>query len=763
MQERSDPHDSMADQPRRDPKRGPRGHKALLVVAALVVSLVVVVPFFFSRHTLGNSSKEGIKVVQTHDLGNLIPMMEQYDKVLRSGAPYPRWTPEWNKGYGTATFNFYPPFLFYLTTAVHALVTDWVDTVFLISAVSLAASGLAFYFLSRIFFSRLAGSIAALVYMLLPFHQMDLYWRGGITQFVGYVFLPLVLYFSFKLGKEGGARYYAAFGFTHGLYILTHLPVSYIFTYVLVFYALVWSAKTKDFRILLRIAGGIALALLVSAIYWLPAALEGKYAYEWTTQIFPYHSNYITLMPVTDAFLQLIQDIFTFHAIALITVILVLRKIPRPATRRLLATGHDDKAGADAELQTRIWVILGIATIFMTTDLSIYISRLIPKIQLAVPPFRWLAIASLFLALLIAASVDRLHGREVSKPKLLLACRIAVGAAIALNLWLTVHGVMIRALANPTHEVVFSQYGDSGATPKNSTLPHLLPDGAQVVITPEAKASEVIQWLPIHREVAVQLDQPSDVRIKTYNFPGWIAHIDGQRVPISSDNDGVQIISVPSGIHRIETDFVSTPPRTAGSLVSGIGVLLLFGLSFAGRARRLRIAAQEGPEKPPQEEPEKPRTTEPGSIIASATKSRNITPLKALGLIAIVLIIGATVVVITSKQSRPAGSRSQGGGSSDKPAPRSSLGTGSETHLYLSGQESVIVAVDEKALDQIVSALSGRDTAALDALVSSGRAMRVPNNTSVRVLETGSGKTKVRILEGEHVLLDAWVPERWLR
>lgn len=755
MLESSDPDDSMTDQSRHDPKPGPRGHKALLVVAALVVSLVVVVPFFFSRHSLGKSSKEGIKVVQTHDLGNLIPMMEQYDKVLRSGVPYPRWTPEWNKGYGTATFNFYPPFLFYITTAVHAVVTDWVDTVFLISALGLAASGLAFYFLSRIFFSRLACSIAALVYMLLPFHQMDLYWRGGITQFVGYVFLPLVLYFAFKLGKEGGARYYAAFGLTHGLYILTHLPVSYIFTYVLVVYALVWSAKAKDFRILLRIAGGIVLALLLSAIYWLPAALEAKYAYEWTTQVFPYHSTYITLIPVTDVFVQLIQDIFTFHAILLITVILVLRKIPRPATRNLPATGEDANAGADAEVQTRIWVILGIASIFMTSDLSIYISRLIPKIQLAVPPFRWLAIASLFLALLIAACVDRLHGLQVSKPKLLLACRIAVGAAIALNLWLTVHGVMIRALANPTHEVVFSQYGDSGATPKNSTLPHLLPDSAQVVITPEARASEVTQWLPTHREVAMQLDQPSEVRLKTYYFPGWIAHIDGQTVPLSSDSDGVQVISVPSGMHKIETDFVNTPPRTAGGFVSGIGVLLIFGLGFAGRARRLRPAAEEGPERA--------RATQPAFMIASTTKSRNKLPLKALGLIAIVLIIGAAVIVLTRRRSEPAGTRSPGSGSTDKPAPRTSLGVGTETHLYLSGQDSVIVAVDEKALDQIVSALSSRDTPALDALVGSGRAMKVPNNTSVRVLEIGSGKTRVRILEGEHVLVDAWVPERWLR
>lgn len=753
MQESSDVDVSMLDQSRSDPKTAPRTHKTLLAVAALVISIVVAAPFFFSRHSLGNSSKEGIKVVQTHDLGNLLPMMEQYDKGLRSGVLYPRWTPEWNKGYGTATFNFYPPFLFYLTTLVHAALTDWVDTVFVISALSLAASGLAFYFLSRTFYSKLASSIAALVYMLLPFHQMDLYWRGGITQYVGYVFLPLVVYFAFKLGSEGGARYYAAFGFTHGLYILTHLPVSYIFTYVLVFYALVWGAKEKDLRILLRLAGGIALALLVSAIYWLPAALEAKYAYEWTTKTFPYHETYISLAPLTDTFGQLIQDIFTFHALALITVILVLRKIPRPAISNLLAAGEDDNARAQAELQTRIWVILGIATIFMTTSFSIYISKLIPKIQLAVPPFRWLAIASLFLAMLVAASVDRLRSREESRSRSRLAWRIAVGAAIALNLWLTVHGVMIRALSNPTYDVVFSQYGDSGATPKDSTLPHLLPDTAPVVITPEGGASEVIQWLPIHREVAVQLDQPSEVRIKTYNFPGWIAHIDGQRVPISSDNDGVQVISVPPGIHKIETDFVNTPPRTAGTLLSGVGVLLILGLSLTGRVRQPRSETENGREGAVRD-----RQSE--SVIASTASSRKTI---AFGLIAIVLIIGAAIVVMTPRRSGPGSTNSKAGGSTDKPVVPGSLAPSSETHLYLAGQDSIIVAVDEKALDQVLNALSGRDAPALDALVDSGRALRVPNNTAVRVLEIRTGKTRVRILEGEHMMVDGWVPERWLR
>jgi hypothetical protein len=62
-----------------------------------------------------------------------------------------------------------------------------------------------------------------------------------------------------------------------------------------------------------------------------------------------------------------------------------------------------------------------------------------------------------------------------------------------------------------------------------------------------------------------------------------------------------------------------------------------------------------------------------------------------------------------------------------------------------------------------MTALPARDDARVDALVESGRLLRVPNDTSVRVLESGAGKTKVRILEGEHIMAEGWVSERWIR
>src|SRR4029450_8573723 len=132
---------------------------------------------------------------------------------------------------------------------------------------------------------------------------------------VGFAFLPIILLFAYKLGSKSQFRYYAGLGLFYGLYLLTHMPVGYLFTSALALYAVLWSIRERDRRIGLRIAGGMAIGLLISAIYWLPAALEGKYIYEWASEFFPYHSSYITMIPALGPFDIHVQEVFNYNAL----------------------------------------------------------------------------------------------------------------------------------------------------------------------------------------------------------------------------------------------------------------------------------------------------------------------------------------------------------------------------------------------------------------------------------------------------------------
>src|SRR5262249_15765620 len=172
------------------------------------------------------------------------------------------------------------------------------------------ASGASMYWTARMFYSRTASVAAAALYMLLPYHQLDLYWRGALTEYAGFVLLPLILRFAIKAATEPKAMNYAGLGLVYGIHLMTHMPVALMFSYGLGFLAIVWAAQKRDLKILFRIGAGMAIGVLLSATYWLPAVRETSLVYEWASAVFPYHSVYITPLEGANAFDTLI--ILTF-------------------------------------------------------------------------------------------------------------------------------------------------------------------------------------------------------------------------------------------------------------------------------------------------------------------------------------------------------------------------------------------------------------------------------------------------------------------
>lgn len=567
----------------------PRAAKTVVAVVVLVTAMAAAAPFYFSRSEQSPGGARVRYLITTHDLWMHLHTMEQFDKDLRSGVIYPRWVADINHGYGILTLIYYPPGFYYLTSAIHAVVPDWLDTLFVLTALSIAASGLAIYFLARLFYSVLASAIAAAFYMMAPIHMLDLYWRGALPQVVGYVFPPLVIYCAYRLGRTGKPRYYAGLGLFYGLHLLTHLPVALMFSYALAFFAAAWAFKERDWRIGLRLAGAITIGLLLSAIYWLPAALETRYAYEFATEVFPYHQTYITLIDVRDTslfpeFFRVLNNVFAVFALALIVTLIVLRMLRKDSSEH-----GGSPEGERQWTPLSMWVVMAIATTFMCTSFSVYISRLLPKIQVAVPAWRWLALAAMFLSLLAAATIDLLRKSTALNTRLVWACRVAFAMVLVVNMALSIKSTIIKPLSNPTyHPVSTSDVVESSWTPKDATHPQELPDTARVVTEPESSVVEITKWEPQYREVHVSVSQPSTVRFKTYDFPGWTARVDGNRVPMLSDRDGIQQIEVPPGLHLIQVSFENTPPRSAGTALSGLALVLIPGLVLLDRIKRRR-------------------------------------------------------------------------------------------------------------------------------------------------------------------------------
>ncbi|HET9529621.1 MAG TPA: 6-pyruvoyl-tetrahydropterin synthase-related protein [Blastocatellia bacterium] len=563
MQNERDKMDHSEETPARRLTTRNRRFTLLLIIGSLLISLALVSPYFLSEDERDNNPRR-LGMISTHDMPNHLAVMESFDKMLKEGIIYPRWLPDINNGYGNATMNFYPPGFYYITSLFNLVFGDWTVTIFAISVLGLAGSGLAMYFLCIQFYGRIASAVAAVFYMLLPYHLLELYWRGAMPEYVGFILIPMIIYFSNRTGTEGRARDYAGLGLLYGLHLLIHFPVSYLLTYTLALYTLIWAVREKDPKIAVRIAAGMVLGLMMAAIYWLPAAVEGKYTQEFISEIFPYEESLISTRHGMHPFDILIHYTFITQTTALLAAVLILA-----LTRK---TRHPR--------QDFLWGLMGVFSTFMMTILATPVTRIIPKIQATVPAWRWLAIASVFTALSVAAVTDRLTGEASISKALLWACRIALLIVIASNVWLAIDRAIIDSLANGTLKP-YDQFYQAGFTPKGSVVPENLPDSERAVLRPPVGSARVIRWDALYREVEVDIDQPGVLRLKSYYFPGWSARINGQEANLVSDTSGIQMLPLTPGQHRVEVFFENTPPRTLGSALTIAALLIMLLLSIS--------------------------------------------------------------------------------------------------------------------------------------------------------------------------------------
>src|SRR5262252_4800286 len=85
--------------------------------------------------------------------------------------------------------------------------------------------------------------------------------------------------------------------------------------------------------------------------------------------------------------------------------------------------------------------------------------------------------------------------------------------------------------------------------------------------------------------------------IRTFNFPGWTATVDGSPATIGTGEDlGDITIDLEAGSHKVVLDYLETPVRRYGRIITTLTFLLLIGSVVIGfavlvtgtRARRKR-------------------------------------------------------------------------------------------------------------------------------------------------------------------------------
>ena len=423
------------------------------------------------------------------------------------------------------------------------------------------------------------ASCAAIVYAVAPYHLNQFYQATLLAEVAGSALIPFSFFFIERLCQKQQIRDMAGLAIFFALLVLTHLPLTVIGSIALLFYAVLRLPKTGRWCTLFMFGGGVVLGLMASASYWVSMLAETSYVRLDNIQPDPsvdYRMNFLfsTLSPENlNVWWMNILTLFTFLMIWPAVVLLW------PSLRGTI--------NFRAIISVALLVLL---SLIMATQISLPIwhsARLLQQTQF---PWRWLAIASLAGALLVASSwpIWRKLYAGKRRPFALLALG-SVGLSVAFSVSHTIREA--KFLPPRDFETMLQSIpGSQGVT---QWLPAWASDGIREMSSPleiSGRTTRVDSWEPETRSFYIGAGQPGYARVRTFYYPYWIATTQGQRLATSAAEDGALLISVPSQGLPIDLRFIEPPRVHAVAVITALGWLVIAGILVTVPIRRRLFA-----------------------------------------------------------------------------------------------------------------------------------------------------------------------------
>ena len=539
--------------------------KWIAAVICCMVAVIVTLPLFISGFPVDGDAAKHYR------------WSTEFTKSLSDGALYPRLFPEANRGGGSPMPLYYPPLPFYIAAAFNVITGDMLTAISLGCCLALALSGLTMYGFSRLTLSRPMSLMAAILYMLMPYHILDLYQGAALSEFWSFALIPLIFYFTYRMSEETSLRTASGLTLSYVLLLQTHVVSAFLISLTLPVFALL---LTRDKRKLLSVAGSIALGAGISAIFLVPVLFERKYVHIERVLRHDYKKYFLfehlvsalkTIgVPSGENDYPLQTELAAFGLLLLLaaSVVLLWKKL---------------RAGGQADSRTKLWRALLVVTalsLLMTVRVTAPLWRIIPGFSFLQFPFRWLLIYSVGATVLTAAAVSLV----VSNAKRRTIYAVAFILIIAFNLTVSAIAVvrmpqdedeLQKKLDNKEVPEYHPIWWDGEFNKKFAETPAIVDEGDAVVRAIDDKG--------IEQSYDVSAGSHALLRLRPLYFPGWVARLDDKPVEIWPSEEGNIVLKVEPGEHRLTLSFEDTWPRRAGKLISAASLLCFLSLPFITR------------------------------------------------------------------------------------------------------------------------------------------------------------------------------------
>ncbi|MFB3896576.1 MAG: 6-pyruvoyl-tetrahydropterin synthase-related protein [bacterium] len=569
-----------------------------IIILILLLGSIVCIPLFLSGFIL------------THDM--YFPLFRLYgiEQCLQEGQIPPRWVSSFALGYGYPFYNFYAPFAYYLAYLFHLVGLGYVHSIHATIICGFLLGGIGTYFwIKEVLQHKLAALVGAIVYIYFPYHLVQVYVRGDISEFMATAFFPWVLFFYHKLSLDRtkySPWYLSGATVSFGIVILSHNIMALVFTGFLIVYLIFLISFNKSTGLRSTVYGLLALllGLGLSAYFWLPALMEKQFvSVQSLVAAADYRNHFVSLW-------DLINPKWGFGgsepgAENRMSLQLGLAPILLSIISLLLFfyKQKDYLAASERKWYQFTWILL-LILIFLMLPISKPVWLIIPMMQYILYPWRLLALAALPLALLSGYYISLIRAKHPTSLKLrwinTSPLLYAIGAII---ITIALSSIYLRHRSIPVPEQVITPefiwncetaQKSYGTTMKNEYLPQTVSRmPGEFAASPISIIAGNIDIRPlsnsgINRSWNITVNAPGIIRLNTFLFPEWQVTLDGIKYPVESDSGGRLLLAVPIGEHHINQVFENTKVRTISNYITLLSLLSLIVITgFILRAARI--------------------------------------------------------------------------------------------------------------------------------------------------------------------------------
>jgi 6-pyruvoyl-tetrahydropterin synthase related domain len=518
------------------------------------------------------------------------------------GVFWPRWHTLLFHGYGYTALSFNAPLL-YFSTALISFITPTIQVAFktvILIACILYPVGM--YLWAKDSFGSRAAIVAAAAYTFATFRFRELYFLGGMAQYLSWSLFPLPFFFFRRLAPSPSRWYFVGGALVLALEIMSHNIGAMLFAATFFPYLVCLAVIYRKERAWRRLAAAGLVGLALSAIFWLPALAEMAY-----TRVDVLTTGYwdisVHMLRLKELFQPsiLLDDRAVlpplpfnygqlYIALAAVGALAIFRRSTRPLYRFHLGF---------AIIGTLAWSL-------MMLKVSIPIWRTVPFLEFAEYPFRVYGAAFLCSSLLVGASVawfERSRRWQTAASAVAVAALIlSVGVYFFPRPFIHVRETVKDYVAfEPSFRAVGTTAGNEFLPPGITQMPAELAIRSDLsriaLVNPRpGESGEILAVGPDSMRLRVTVPATSTVAIAQFYFPGWRAEIDGRETPVgSTGSTGLVALTVPAGEHEVFLHFEDTPPRRVATALFWVGLAALVLIAW-----RIRPVPNDSvPDNPP--------------------------------------------------------------------------------------------------------------------------------------------------------------------